>query len=114
LDSDGDSGFLFEPLADRRQALPFGFSSSYLRPQGAQLTSFELQAFSRAVAPDRYKTLRSKASSTCYPLCMEEYERETSQILERFLARGPEFRGMYRGFGRRACKSHPNTRSLSG
>jgi hypothetical protein len=39
LDSDNDPGFLLEPLADRRQALPFGFGSSDLRPQGAQLAS---------------------------------------------------------------------------
>ena len=37
MDSENDPGFLFEPLADRRQALPFGFGSSDLRPQGAQL-----------------------------------------------------------------------------
>jgi hypothetical protein len=40
LDSENDSGFLFEPLADRRQTLTFGCGSSDLRPQGAQLASF--------------------------------------------------------------------------
>ena len=40
MDSDNDPGFLFEPLADRRQALTFGCGSSDLRPQGAQLAGF--------------------------------------------------------------------------
>ena len=40
MDSDKDPGFLLEPLADRRQALTFGFGSSGLRPQGAQLAGF--------------------------------------------------------------------------
>jgi len=40
LDRDDDSGFLFEPMVDRRQALAFSNGSSYLRPKGPQLTSF--------------------------------------------------------------------------
>ncbi len=39
MDSDHDASVLFEPLADCRQALPFGFSSSYLGPKDAQLAS---------------------------------------------------------------------------
>lgn len=40
MDGDSDSGFLFEPLANARQALPVGNGSSDLRPKGAQLASF--------------------------------------------------------------------------
>jgi hypothetical protein len=40
LNGDSDSGFLFEPLANARKALPIGNGSSDLRPKGAQLASF--------------------------------------------------------------------------
>jgi hypothetical protein len=41
LGSDDDSGFLFEPLADRRQPLSFSNGSSDLRPKGPQLRRVE-------------------------------------------------------------------------
>ena len=40
MDSDNDASLLFKPLADRRQALTFGFGSSDLGPKDAQLASF--------------------------------------------------------------------------
>ncbi len=49
LDRDNDLGFLLEPLADVRQALPLGNGSSDLRPKGAQLASFCGRLSSRAV-----------------------------------------------------------------
>jgi len=49
LYSDHDPGILLEPLADRRQTLPFGFGSSDLWPQGVQLSSFGGWLFSASL-----------------------------------------------------------------
>jgi hypothetical protein len=50
LDRDNDPAILLQPLADRRQALPFGFDSSDLKPQGAQVAGLGGRLFPRRCA----------------------------------------------------------------